>query len=300
MAQKAEAGALAPVGQPMTVAQVISAVEVRVDELVALRLAEFDAEIAECIAAGAMLENVTDDEGAEAIADSRKKTKALITTINNNRLELTRRTDALKNRIKGPYDKKIDQLETSVAAQEASVRPYLEQKQRERDEEEARIRKARRDADEAAAAEKKKKDDEARAAREEEERLEREQQQAKSKKERERIAAELSQARMKTDETAQAAEVAQTVADAASAPVSTRAASASVKSVGGSSLGMRKEWAHEVTDFDALPPQAKMANDAWIKAQYANEDARKLIADRDGNPQIPGVRIFQRPAMAGR
>lgn len=299
MTRTAEAGALAP-AEPMTVAQAIAAVEGRVDALVEARIAEFEAEIEAAIASGAMLELAKSDEDVEAVSDDRKKAKALQRTLDENRKELTRRVDALKNRIMGPYNKKIEAIEKAVTAMDDSVRPYLTEKQRLKDEEEARIRKERREAEEAAAAEKKKRDDEARAAREEEERLEREREQAKSKKKREELEQQLAQARQRTDEAEQKAEVAQSVADAAAAPVSTRAASASVRSVGGSSLGMRKEWTHEVTNPDELPAEAWAINHDWIKAQYANEEARRRIADKDGNPQLPGCRIFTRPVLAGR
>lgn len=328
MSTTESAGAVVPASAPLSVTQVISGLEPKIDALVEAQLAEFEKDIADVASSAAFLVPVTDNATAEDAADAYKKATRLGKELDESRKTLTRRLDALKDRMKGPFDKKITICTGAAARHKENARPYLEEKDRKaeadrlaalevrrkaeeqaaREREEARLEREKADRE---AAEAKRREDDARA---ETERLEHEREQAKTKKAREDADAKLAQARLaqtQAEEDAAAKEeavveaaneeaIATEVAAAVSTPVNVKSQSAGVRSTSGASLGMVKHWQHRVVDESLLPDEAWSINHDWIAAQYANEEARRKIADANGVPQIAGCYIFRGSKVGGR
>jgi hypothetical protein len=65
-------------------------------------------------------------------------------------------------------------------------------------------------------------------------------------------------------------------------------AAGSVKSASGTT-GVRYKWTYEVVDYPAIPENYKEINDAAVK-----------LAISQGLREIPGIRIFQEPYVAGK
>ncbi len=306
----------------ITAEQAISGVNEKIDALVKAELESLTAKVARVTASAKDLVVPETADEAEEIATRLRGAAKLRKDVENTRLGLTRRLDALKTRIKAPFDAVGTTIGAAEGALRAALLPYQERIQREAEERQRAALEAKRKAEEEArreaaerdriAAEERKKAEELaaqqRKAQEEAARLEREAAEAKTAAERKRLATEAMEKAAAADELAKAAaqaevdagtataeaEIAAEVAEAVAAPVNIEAESTTIRTEAGN-IGLQKRWTHEVVDPNLVPDRFWIIDEAAIAKAYANDEARKAIADpQTGLPVIPGVRIFQK------
>lgn len=214
---------------------------------------------------------VSTAEECEIVSEYRAQFRAKARELDKERKEMTAGARDTVSRMNDKYNAIIDRAKRCTQLADNKLLPYMQERERVRQQAEQERREAEEAEREAVAAEK--------VAREE----------------ADRVASESQSAEVLADAESKVTEAREGLDSLRRTPVA-KPQSKSVEGVLGSSTGIRKNWKYRITDFGAI-------TDEWLIPEDERLDRGKLntVAKRDqDNAFVPGIEFYSEDVLTSR